>query len=544
MADPDKITDIATAVQKRAADLQPPAAPPPITPEFLRQCLNNNERGDGCLFATLHRGKFLYNTTPKDGEWYAWGGNVWQRDDFRRSVNAVEGCALEYEAQADALKKEIRQQEKEEEEKIDKTHPDYWKIALRDKFHSRADRLRSAAGANKVLTWAPVVAQEMACREQDFDKQPWLLPVKNGVIDLRTGTLTTGRPDDLLTRALDIEYDPRADYTPWQEFLDEVSGDQETSAFIKRSLGYAITGHSHEQYIWVFTGPGRNGKGVLFDLLGDIMRPYYHVISRAMILEQRSEPSPSAASEHIYSLLGKRIIVGAETNKGQKIDAGAVKTLTGDDDLKCRPNFKSEITFKPSHTLFLHCNHVPVGLTRDFALLQRLRKIEFPFMYVDDPAAEAKEFPAMASRFRLKDPNLKDKLRLVRPGILRWLVEGTREWKELGLSPPAAILDAVKELANEEDYVGRFMRDCLIHFPGDKETRVATTDVYNAFRWWWSLNMDEAEKRIPQMKTINAEMRQKGHIVDSVGGRTWLYGHAISMEIKQDVDAFVLANKR
>lgn len=529
----DDINELAAQVAARAAALIPGVARPEVTPEFVKLCLDANERGDGCLFAALHRGRYILNVTPKDGEWLAWAGNVWEVDDFRRAMAAVEDCALEYQQQADRLQAEI------DEEGIDKDHDDAWKVSLHKKYQSRADRLRSDQGARKALTWAPVVEPAMFCRESDFDKQPWLLPTKNGVVDLRQGVLVEGQPADLLTRALDIDYDPHADYTAWQEFIDEVTGSPEIAAFVKRSLGYAITGHSYEQYIWIFTGPGRNGKGVLFDLVGDVMRPYYHTISRAMLIEQRSEPSPSAASEHKYSLLGKRIIVGAETNQGQKIDCGAVKTLTGDDDIVCRPNFKSELTFKPSHTTFLHTNHVPVGLTRDFAMTQRLLKIEFPYMYVDDPEAEAKKKPVWASRFRQKDPTLKDKLRKIKPGILRWLVEGTREWLQHGLQVPDSIIESVKKLADEEDYIGRFMADCLVRFDDDPHARLFTKEAYKAFCWWWDQNMDEAAKRIPAMRTINAAIREKGHVVEAVGGKTWLYGHAINPDISQEVAKFV-----
>jgi putative DNA primase/helicase len=523
---------MAAAVRQRAEALAVPEAREPLAAEFVKECLDTNERGDGCMFAALHRERYMYNATPRDGEWYAWGGHVWQRDDFRRSFAAVEECALEYQRMAEMLKRDI------ETHGITKTHSDAWKIALREKYKKRIDRLRSAVGATKTLQWAPVVAPDMACLESDFDKVPHLLPVKNGVVDLRTGALTKGRPEDKLARALDIDYDPHADYTPWVEFINEIADDPEVAAFIKRSLGYGSTGWSHEQYIWVFTGPGRNGKGVLFDLIGDVMRPYYHVISRSMLIEQRNEPSPSAASEHKYSLLGQRIVVGGETNRGQRIDAGAVKQLTGDDEIVCRPNFKSEIVFKPSHTLFLHTNHVPVGLTRDFALVQRLLKIEFPYMYVDDPAAEAALRPLQAARFRKKDPGLKDKLRKYKAGILRWLVEGAMEWHEHGLDPPESIRKAVRDLAEQEDYTGRFLRDCLVR--QDSETRISCQEMYNVFRWWWSQNEeDQGSKRIPAMKTINGQMRDRGVVVEMVGGKTWIYGYSIDLDIVAEVNEFL-----
>ena len=102
-------------------------------------------------------------------------------------------------------------------------------------------------------------------------------------------------------------------------------------------------------------------------------------------------------------------------------------------------------------------------------MVQRLLMIEFPYMYVDDVEAEAKKFPRKADRFRQKDPKLKEKLMACRPGILRWLVEGCREWIEHGLQPPQAILDGVSNLARDEDYIGQFIDDCLVHHPDQPE---------------------------------------------------------------------------
>ena len=530
----DPVTEraIADQVEQRAADLLGEEERIQLDDTFVRQCLDANERGDGVLYATLHRDRFLFNTTPKDGEWLVWKGHVWENDYTRRSFAAVEQCALEYQRAADRIGIRLQTEDlgKEAVDRLTKTQ---------EKFHKRVSRLRTAGGAGKVLTWAPVVDPAMACREDDFDKHPWLLPVRNGVIDLETGALTRGRPADLLTRALDIDYDPRADYAPFATFLDEVSNDPEVSAFLKRSFGCAITGHAFEQYIWVFIGPGRNGKGVLFSMLGNVLGPYYHEINRGFLLEQRNEPSPGAASEHKYSLLGKRLIVGAETNRGQKIDAAAVKSLSGEDKVTCRPNFKSEISFEPTHNLFLHTNHLPVGLAKDFALVQRLLLIEFPFRYVDDVEAEKRKNPRLAETFRQKDPKLKDKLRACRQGILRWLVEGCREWVLHGISPPQSVIDGVSSLQLAEDYIGQFIADCLVHHDDKPDLRLSCTAMYNAFKWWWAQNMDGREQRVPSMKSVNTALRERGAIVEKSGGKTWIYRHTISLDIVEDVEAFI-----
>jgi putative DNA primase/helicase len=528
--------EIADLVNERVADLLPEDDRQPLDDQFIKDCLDANERGDGCMYASLCKDRFLYNTTPKDGEWYCWAGHVWERDEFQRSKNAVEECALEYQRMIPELQKEV------EEKDIDKKHPEAWKFHLLNKYKSRVDKLRTVQGMNKVLTYAPIVDESIACKEHDFDKMPWLLPVQNGVIDLQTGALGSGRPGDMMSKALDLNYDPHADYTEWHKTIVEISGGEEVAAFLKRSFGYAITGFSHEQYIWVFLGAGRNGKGIMFNMIGEVMGPFYHEINKAMLIEQRNEPGANAASEHLYSLLGKRIITGSETNKGQKIDCSAVKELTGENQVKCRPNFKSEVRFFPTHSLFLQTNHPPYGLTSDFAMVQRLLLIDFPYRYVDDVEAEKKKYPRHADIFRKKDKDLKKRLREQKAGILRWLVEGCLEWQQLGLCPPQSVTDGVSALANEEDYIGQFINDCLEHFPDQSDLRLPCTAMYDAFEWWFQENIDQKEQRIPAMKTVNKSLRDRGYDVEPKGGKTWIWGMIIKFEIAEEVAEF--AKKR
>lgn len=529
-------SEIFQQVTARAAALLPDDEAPDLDVKFIKQCLDENERGDGVLYASLHRGRHLFNTTPEKGEWYTWNGNVWTVDNkSHMAIAAVEQCSLEYLRAQELLQRDVNEQGIAE-----KRSKDGWMLKLIDKYASRINRLRSENGAKKCLSWAPIVDPHMSVKEEEFDQQPWLIPVLNGVINMRTGMLESGRPEDRLTRAINIEYDPRADYRPWQEFVTEIADSEEVANFIRRSFGYAATGNVYEQFIWVFTGPGRNGKGLLFNGIGSVLGPYYHELNPSMLLEQRFDPSPGAASEHLYSLFGKRIIVGSETNKGQKTDLAAIKRLTGDDPITCRPNFRSEMTFLPTHSLFLRTNHVPIGFTADFAMAQRFLKVEFPWRYVDDVEAEKRKYPNFADRFRKKDPRLKD--RLMSPqgkqAILKWLVDGCLEWQQVGISPPQMIIDGIREHAREEDYISTFYEDALFRepelAPGTKPAKMSCTEVYHLFCWWWSINFDPRENRVPALRTLTGALRERGFKIEKSGGRFWLFDHVFKPEFYQE----------
>lgn len=55
------------------------AGVPDVPSDFVNQCLDANELGDGMLYAYLHQGQYMY--VPQDQEWYYWGGHYWKFDD-------------------------------------------------------------------------------------------------------------------------------------------------------------------------------------------------------------------------------------------------------------------------------------------------------------------------------------------------------------------------------------------------------------------------------------------------------------------------------
>ena len=58
-----------------------------------------------------------------------------------------------------------------------------------------------------------------------------------------------------------------------------------------------------------------------------------------------------------------------------------------------------------------------------------------------------------------RDPDLTDKLKAEWPGILAWAIDGCTNWREMGLCPPKAVLDATDEYLSEQDTLAEFIKD-------------------------------------------------------------------------------------
>lgn len=553
----DKLVDITAQVEARrrqeeeelaAAKKDEPKsqAGGPDDPRFVLQCLANNERGDGILFTALQRDRYVYNKT--NGLWYRWAEHHWELDKLNQATTAVESVALKYLTAAAQVRAELDKLNEEREaaesraescrtaqdeagakaaeaEAKKKAHLAGRAAARLKDLNRRVERLRTVRGANNCLTWAHCVEQPLAIIGDEIDKRPMLLACKNGVIDLETGRLHPGNPRDYLVRAIPVEY-LGIDHVneAWERFqLDIHQNDDPFAAFVRRYLGYCITGLTKEQHLACFIGEGANGKGTMFETLHDVLGELAWSIEPEMILEQKNAKSSAGPSPDIVSLYGRRLVVASETDQNRRISGGKVKRLTGSDTLTGRaPHDKYEINFTPTHKLVLYTNHPPKGLAGDFALFRRLLYLNYPLRYVADPEREAAGDPQNARIYRQRDPDLPAKLLANRPGILAWLVRGCLEWQRDGLNPPEQLRAAAEEIRRSEDHLGRFLDDVCDRV--DNERRMLFKTFYAQFEQWFQDNVDESKRYCPTKKAIGDQLRRKGYRMENSGGQAYVFG--------------------
>ncbi|MGE4552215.1 MAG: phage/plasmid primase, P4 family [Desulfovibrionaceae bacterium] len=475
--------------------------------DFVRQCLDASDLGDGTLFAHLFRGRFVFNHTS--GTWLAWGGHSWRRDIQSRSLWACEDVALLYVEERARVEAELAGVPRDDQ-------TTFKALERRCKFVSgRINHMRSVPGRRRCLEMAATCERPLSVEEPQIDARPELLAVANGVVDLTTGVLRPGRPEDWLLRSSPVPFDPDADLEPWVTFLWEVYEDQEKIDYIQRLVGMSLFGDSREHVLPVFWGKGRNGKDTLFDMLQYVLGDLAGAIQPEMLMDQgRNTRSPSGPSPEIMALKGIRMAVGSETEKGSAFALGKVKWLTGGGRLVGRGlQDKHMTTFDPSHTLFVLTNHKPRA-GDDYALWKRLVLIGHPFSFVDSPRAPDE---------KQKDGQLKERLKDSAPGILRWMVEGALRYLDMGLRPPPCVLAETEDYRRDEDVLSQFLearcwvsRELEAQFPGlepdtlvEVETRAMRTpfkELYEAFEEWWQ---EFRGGKVPTQKSLGLMLKAK-----------------------------------
>ena len=236
------------------------------------------------------------------GRWLVWNRRYWSRDETGEIHRLAEATIRLMYAEAAASSPERR-----------KTLGEW---AVKCESHERRIKMLASAQA---IAGIPI-------QPKDMDRDPWLLNVRNGTILLRTGTLRPHAREDLITRGIDVDYDPDAVCPTWERFIHEVfGGNAEIIAFVQRVAGYSLTGAIIEHVLIVLHGPGSNGKTTLIKALHYLLGPYAKHAPTDLLLARRGEHHPT----ELATLHGARLVTAVETGEGRRLAESLVKQLTG-----------------------------------------------------------------------------------------------------------------------------------------------------------------------------------------------------------------------
>jgi len=456
--------------------------------DFVVECLRDEEEGDARLYAHLFRGKCVYDHT--EGMWYEWQGHHWERDECKHALLLASGpLASVYLDTSAHLAEEAAQAEKRldpdllKRSKGDDPHAQHyeWLKAMTAALIGRAKALKKLKRAQAVLTYAQAY---LRITSREWDTHPWLLACRNGVLDLQTGELQPGKPEDYIKTAVPTEWNALDAPAPrWEQFLQEIfqeKPEQECEAliaFLQRLLGYGITGSTANHVFSILYGEeGRNGKDTLLDLLKDVLGPLVGAVSNDLFVAQDKFRASGAPTPHLCDLQGKRLVWGSETRQGDKLNIAQIKLLSGGGEISTRQLHGRQYSFTPTHKLLLMTNYKPHADARDQAFWSRACLIEFGVRFVEHPHT---------SNERQADPHLKEKLKQERSGILAWVVRGCLAWQQQGLAIPPFIQLATEKYRDEEDKILQFLNECCVMRP---EVSVKASLLYEAYKTWCEEN--------------------------------------------------------
>ncbi len=310
-------------------------------------------------------------------------------------------------------------------------------------------------------------------KTEELDASPWLLGVKNGSLDLKTGLLITAQPEQLITKQAPVLYDATAKCPTWTAFLDKIfDGDAVLISYLQRAIGYTLTGNTLEKCLFFLYGKGgNNGKSTLIETLMSLLGDYA-IKERAETFMQSKNGNSGATPERVR-LRGARLVVASELSDGQRFDECFIKDITGGiDQISARGLYSNPISFKPEFKFWIYGNHRPKLRTDDDAIWRRLHSIPF------EVSIQANE----------QDHALAEKLLVELPGILNWALVGLMDWQNRKLDPPEKVRAAVCEYREDMDDFGKFLDECVDIIESGSHGEVPAGVLYQIYQNWTQKN--------------------------------------------------------
>lgn len=416
--------------------------------------LGNAER-----FSSMHTGQVLFCHTW--GKWLVWDGHRWKID----ATAAIGGKA---KATVRAIKQES---EKCEDENIKQG---IVKWAARSESKAKIDAMLGLAKSEPGIPVEP----------EELDRDDWLFNCRSGTINLRSGELQPHRELDRITKLVDIVADPMAKCPEWDRFLEHImDGNSELIAFLRRAIGYSLTGSDTEQCLFLLYGTGANGKSTFLDTIKLLLGDYGKQAEFSTFLQRKNE----TVRNDIADLKGARFVTAIEAESGQRLAESVLKSMTGGDTLKARLLYSEYFEFRPTFKIFLAANHKPQIKGNDEGIWRRIRLIPFTVTILENE----------------RDPQLKAKLRAELPGILNWALIGCAEWQEQGLGIPDDVRAATDAYRNEMDSLSDFIEECCML---DVRCRVPKGELFEAYERWCSQNGDEPLRK----RSFGIQMTERG----------------------------------
>lgn len=352
----------------------------------------------------------------------------------------------------------------------------------------------------------------------DWDSDPYLLGVKNGIVDLRTNTLIAEpTPDMLVTKTTGVDFSPIKGPAQFDarapEFMrvmrEWMSDDKDMVHFLLFWYGASMFGFSPEQRFLLMTGIGRNGKGALKHSVMKAVGEYGAQFDANLYMRNKFGAARSdSARADLLALKGKRITFFSEP-EGNRFNEEMLKAHTGGDTITARALYSNNLqTWTPTHSITFLVNNAPEVEDLGPSMAARVMVADFRERFDGDR----------------ENKQLYGVLEAEAQGVLAILCWAAEVWYdrwsngEGGLILPQRVVDQSKAFMERGDSVANCLNE---RFAVGEGLECSGQAAYDAYREWFN-GSGESGEVISMVKFASALERKGFRKIRRSMGMRWM----------------------
>ena len=441
----------------------------------------------------------------KNNQWYEYKENKWNEIDSGNSLRLLISKKMHdiYMKKANDLIEIITKMENNDE------NADTLKIKS-CKLGDICILLKTTSWKNNIMKEAKELFYDKEFLDK-LDSYPYLLSFNNYVVDFKNKNHRKGRPDDYISKSTNIDYIPnnilnnKNNESLIKEiklFMKQLFPIKELEDYMWEHLASVLIGTNENQTFNIYTGSGCNGKSKLVELMGKGLGDYKATVPITLVTQKRG--SIGGTSSEIVQLQGVRYAVMQEPSKGDKINEGIMKEITGGDPIQGRALFKETVTFIPQFKLVVCTNVLFDIATNDDGTWRRIRLCDFMSKFTDSPYNNEEKFPKENFPYQyLIDKKIDEKFEIWAPLLMSMLVN-------IGFETQGNVKDCSIVMAGSDKY--REGQDYLTEFAKEKiirkhDGKIKKTELLEEFKNWFIMHY--GRNNLPNGKEITDYMNKK-----------------------------------
>ena len=361
---------------------------------------------------------------------------------------------------------------KDEMMHLSPTMEDYKKV--HNDLFKAFSRVSTSTFSKGIISFLPMIFLDKDIDEK-IDAKKELFSFKNMLYDIKEGHFRDIEKKDYVMR--NTGYDAPnllTDFSLIDDLLFSIFEDKEIADYFLMTTAMSLYTNKFEK-LYILTGNGRNGKGVLSTIISKALGNYYLTGSNDLltIKDELKNETLSKAKGIRYLAISEP---AEDNDKETKFNISMVKKLTGRDVISTRGLYQSSFEYIPQFTMFISCNKQPRVDETNEAIRNRFRFIHFPFTFVDNPT---KTFE------RKLDVELKDNIdndTLYRDTMISYLLHlVSQDYDTQKIKEPAKCKEFTNLYFEDNNDVGNYLQK-YFEITDDAKDKHRPTTLYELYK--------------------------------------------------------------
>ena len=333
----------------------------------------------------------------------------------------------------------------------------------------------------------------------EFDALLDILPFKTKIYDLLTHEYRDYKNTDYITMKIDYDYEQpkQNEVKQFNELFNQIFPVEDIRTDYSIILSSVLFGRggSTDAFI-VANGSGGNGKGVLHELMSEMLGIYAMIAPVSIICN----PIKQGSNPEVAGMHNKRFIVYEEPSEKHKIDIGSMKMITGGDRINARMNYSNntETLLKGIH--ILDANDKPkLNGKMDDSISRRLIDIHFMSKFTHEKEDYENLEYHFKANYDYRQPEFK---KVYKHALFEYLIRFIKDYQSKNTIPiyhglvgkmSMITKNRTDKYIENSDFLGSYLRD-NIEKTDNKNDILKIKDIFNTFKVseeFQGLNKDE-----------------------------------------------------